>query len=646
MIASTYVAGKIVAERIESNFQTKITNILNNTIEDFEGFEKQAQYNASILSNMTELKQYIAEENNLRASQFLVQLSSEIGLDLIMLVDQDKKLLSRTDQPSKFGDDLSDDYMVKSGFAGYRAIDTKSLDNKIIIQSVAPIKSDVVATGIETLGVIITQYNIEQRFINDIKKTNEVEVTLYTNDQIMSTLMEEDHSNFADIKESLKLEDEMLDTINNTLTPQFEKKEIQGMEYSIVSTAIVNNRNIPVGIISIAAPMQEVIQAKNYTIQRLMWICVLGVFFGIASGIAISKNIVDPLRDLVKDTKIIANGDLTHQVKEIGNDELGQVTKEFNTMSDSLRNIVYHINNTFNTCVQSSNQLTKTITKVQHISSEVEQVSSDMKRDSIHQSEHLDEASRDMANVLLSTTDISEQTNTIAAYTQKVNEIVVEGEKSLHILTDEISDTKEAINHTSHKIYQFKQNLKQIVAITDFIQGIAKQTNLLSLNASIEAARAGEAGRGFSIVADEIRELSEQSNQSVSKINNIIKSLFDDMESTATVVEDSVSHIELSNNMVMTTNESFQLVIQSVDEVNDMIQEILQKSEMQVSNINHTNTLIERVKEISRETEMESDHLHRGATHQSQSLVEGINGMNQLLADLEEANEYIKKFKV
>ncbi|HHX11319.1 MAG TPA: methyl-accepting chemotaxis protein, partial [Clostridiales bacterium] len=582
----------------------KVINILNGTIDNFKEYEEKAKYNASILSNMGELKQYIAEEDNLKASQFLVQLASEIGLDLIVIVDQNKKLLSRTDQPSRYGDDLSDDYMVKSGLAGYRAIDTKSGEDKIIIQSVAPIKSDVVATGIETLGVIITQYNIGQGFMNDIKKTNEVEVMLYINDQIMSTLIEEDSSDFADMEESLRLEDEMIDTINNTLTPQFEKKKIQGIEYSIASTAIVNNRNIPVGIISIAAPMEEVVQAKAYTTQRLMLICALGVFFGISSGIFISKNIVDPLRALVKDTKIIANGDLTYQVNEIGNDELGQLTREFNSMSDSLRNIVYHINNTFDTCVQSSNQLTMTIEKVQKISTEVEQISSDMKRDSIHQAQHLDEASHDMANVLLSTADISKQTNTIAKYTQKVNETAIEGEKSLHILVDKISSTKEAIHHTSNKIYHFKENLNQIVAITHFIQTIAKQTNLLSLNATIEAARAGEAGRGFSVVADEIRGLSEQSNQSVSEINDIIKSLFDDMESTASVVEDSVSHIESSNDMVVNTNESFQLVIQSIDEVNNMIQEILQKSEMQVSNINHTNTLIERVKGISCETEI------------------------------------------
>ena len=644
MAASTYIAGKIVAEKIESSFKTKVMNILNGTIDDFKEYEKKAKDHASILSNMTELKEYIVEGNNVKASQFLVQLSSEIGLDLIMIVDQDKKLLSRTDQPSRYGDDLSHDYMVKSGFAGYKAIDIKPWNNKIVIQSVAPIKSDVVATGVETLGLIITQYNIEQRFMNDIKKINGVEVTLYIKDQIISTLLEE--GNLTDMKESLQLEDEVIDRINKTLTPQFEKREIQGMEYSIASTAIVNNRNIPIGIISIAAPMEEVIQAKTYTIQKLMLICILGLCLGIGSGILTSKNIVGPLRILVKDTKVIASGDLTYRVNEIGNDELGQLTKEFNSMSDSLRNIVYHINNTFDTCVRSSNQLTKTIGKVQQISSVVEQTSSEMKRDSIRQGKHLDEVSHDVANVLLSTADISKQTNTIADYTQKVNETVTEGERSLHILTEKISSTKEAINHTSNKIYSFKENLNQMVAITHFIQEIVKKTNLLSLNAAIEAARAGEVGRGFSVVAGEIRDLSEQSNQSVSKINDIIVSLFSDMESTASVVEDSVSHIESSNDVVISTNESFRLIVQSIDEVNDMIQEILQKSEMQVRNMKHTNVLIERVKGISCETERESDHLHRGAMDQSQSLVEAINVMDQLLDDLEEASEFIRKFKV
>lgn len=132
MALSTYVSGKIVAQSIEKEFQAKVSNIMDYASNRFIDYQKKALNNASILSNVTELRQYAAESNNVKIVQ-----------------------------PSEKG---------------------------ILIQGVSPVKSDVSATGVRTVGVIVTQYNIDERFIKDIKQLYNVEATLYIKDQILSTL--------------------------------------------------------------------------------------------------------------------------------------------------------------------------------------------------------------------------------------------------------------------------------------------------------------------------------------------------------------------------------------------------------------------------------------------------------------------------
>lgn len=266
------------------------------------------------------------------------------------------------------------------------------------------------------------------------------------------------------------------------------------------------------------------------------------------------------------------------------NDEIGQLSTEFNNMAASLKNLVKQIINTVSTTASSSAMLSQYIDEVRNISESIEIISEDIKSCSKEQSSYLEEAKKELDDVLHSAVDISDQTAEILDYTNKARDIVEQEASTLRELNENMNFTKDIILNMKARIDSFERNLKQIKGATDLITSIAKRTKLLALNAVIEAARAGDADRGFGVVAAEIRQLSDESQNSVKSIEAVVQDLFLEMKATSGVTEKSVNQFELSNDIVIKTESSFVKIVENINKINNMIDEISRKSKLQALN--------------------------------------------------------------
>lgn len=646
MALSTYISGKIVAQSIEKEFQTKVSNIMDYASNRFIDYQKKALNNASILSNVTELRQYAAESNNVKASQFLVQLSSEIGLDFAMMADKDKKLLSRTDQPTRSGEDLSNDIAVKSGFADFKTIIVQPSEKGIHIQGVSPVKSDVSATGVRTVGVLVTQYNIDERFIKDIKQLYNVEATLYIKDQILSTLKGENAANGGKPDPSLAINEAVKVKVSASDTTYFEKKSILGKDYTVAYLPLRDRKYQTAGILSIAIATEQLKQAKQFTQLNLTIISIVGVFIAVIIGYVTSKSIVKPIYKLIKDTQIIAGGNLAYKSGLNGRDEVGQLAAAFNTMADSLRTLVDQIHYTVNDTFHITEDLNRLVGDVEGISKEVETASEDLKYGSEQQVADLDETDSKISQVADSAKVILKQTEEMASYAIKTKEVVCTEEKALQALTAEMLKTREIIDLTSERITSFKSNLKNIGKMTEVITDIAGRTKLLALNASIEAARAGEVGRGFAVVAEEIKKLSDESNKSVDNIKTVISGLFKEMENTSGAVNESVQHVATIHDIVNSTDASFKEIVKVIDEMSGMIAQIAVKSELQAFETDKIMYTVGKVNEISKSSFNESEALMEGAANQTRSLENVQTELGRLMENMKRTDELISRFVI
>jgi len=646
MAVSTYISGSMVAGKIEESEKERLFDTLDSSISYIEDYRKKARDNASILSNAAELRLYCMNGNNIGASQFLVQLASEIGMDFAMVADKDKRLLTRTDQPLKTGDDLSEDYMIKSGFAGFKNVNIYPSTAGIAIQAVSPVKSSTAATGVQTVGAIVTQYNIDRRFVENIKKTNGIEATLYVNDIIISTLVKETASGSGGIEEELGISSGMREKLLDPKTRQIEKRNIGGRLYYVAYKPVLNSRSESVGILSIAVPQDEAALAKRNMQLYIFMIGLAGIVFAVLFAVFTSKSIVRPINRLVLDTKVIAEGNLRYKSGISGKDEIGQLAEEFNEMAGSLRKLVNQMLQTVAAASGSSEAINSFIKDVNEITVEVETISGKVQQGSQEQYEYLGQTRSEVEHVSAGAAEISGRTLKIAGQANTARQVVEKEAGSLRNLSDNMDITKATIMNMTGKIGDFKLNLQQIGKAAEIVTAIAARTKLLALNAAIEAARAGDAGRGFGVVAEEIRKLSDESNNSIVVVKEIIKALFAEMDATIALVKNSTDNFERCIAISKGAERSFGEIVETFKEIDGSISDISSKADMQALNISKVSEIISNVESIAQRAQEQSELMHEGAISQSSFLGELIHELERLKGDIEKTHSVAMNFKV
>ncbi|VAW82404.1 Methyl-accepting chemotaxis sensor/transducer protein, partial [hydrothermal vent metagenome] len=258
---------------------------------------------------------------------------------------------------------------------------------------------------------------------------------------------------------------------------------------------------------------REKLENETVSMETTM---VLGTLIALGIGvfvsIFISRMISVPLKEVVARARAIASGDLNGAaLKTKGNDELADLSIAINDMSNSLSDIVQQISGSAQHIGSSSEELSaiteQTSQSIYEQQSQTEQVAAAMNE----MSATVHEVSRNITE----TARAAEEANTETSTSRKMVDDAIQ---AIHQLAGQIESAADVI-------HQLEQDSENISTVMDVIRGVAEQTNLLALNAAIEAARAGEQGRGFAVVADEVRTLAGRTQQSTEEINQMIEKL-------------------------------------------------------------------------------------------------------------------------
>jgi methyl-accepting chemotaxis protein len=393
---------------------------------------------------------------------------------------------------------------------------------------------------------------------------------------------------------------------------------------------------------------QSDIDTNNFE-RSLILIVMIGVFLTLlftAMIISTYKGITKFIEQFAVLLEKAEGGDLTVKGEIVKRDELSQLIVKFNGFMERIRSLIFEAKETSEAVASFSNEIMKTSDEVSISAEEVASATSDISESAAKQTELAEHGNTSLYGVVDGLQRIAGNTLTINDLADKSINSVSHGLASLKSQHENMSSTKKASQTVTNVISDLSTKSKEIGDVVKFINTITSQINLLALNASIEAARAGEAGRGFSVVANEVKKLAQLSEESTQKISALIGEVQTDIEEAVVEVNNTKVSIEEQAASLQQTDDSFNLIQQSISEVAAKIKDVTSETKEINNNAINVQEIIQDITDIIERNALRSKEVASATEEQtasSQQVAASINQLAELSNTLEKS---IAKFKV
>ncbi|MDG0874915.1 methyl-accepting chemotaxis protein [Paenibacillus thiaminolyticus] len=384
---------------------------------------------------------------------------------------------------------------------------------------------------------------------------------------------------------------------------------------------------------------------KNAIMNSLL-IGGLALLVSIAMGLFIIKAIVAPLKEMQLLMNKAQQGDLTVRGTYDSKDEVGKVMEDFNHMIDGLSAIMRTVDKQAQVLYESSSLVAdnakETASATEQIAASMEQVAAGSKNQQAASKENaiaLEEMAKGIEVIVDRATSVTELSSYSSGQAEQGNAILNEAVSQMKAIHDSVKMTGAAIG-------QLNESSEQIGKIIDVITNIASQTNLLALNASIEAARAGESGRGFNVVAMEVRKLAEQSEDSAKQIASLIEEIQGSMQQTTKsmqlVQKDVLSGMEI----VDKAGQAFETILETVQKVTFEMQETSASTEEMSAGTEEISASVEEMASIAEEASQTVQTVVSASETQLASVQTISASTEQLRVLSQELQAIVKQFKL
>ena len=386
-------------------------------------------------------------------------------------------------------------------------------------------------------------------------------------------------------------------------------------------------------------------------VKKLTWMLLMMaggcIIIALVIVMYLSGKFTKPITTIRDQAVLVAAGDL--RIKKLiisTQDEIGELATSFNTMTDNLKNLVKQVQNQSHHVAAASQELTASSEQSAQASNQVATSITKIAGGNQDQLREVSKVSMAVETMAAALQQITATTTEVAAVADRTVKITESGQVSIDRAVAQISNIGKGTKEVGHAITDLENSSRKISEIVNLISSIAGQTNLLALNAAIEAARAGEQGRGFAVVADEVRKLAEQSHHAAQDITGLIKNNTDDISKAVRAMEQGSKDVAQGMTLVSATGNDFKNISEAIYQLSGQVREISTVIKDMAVGSQRIVVAVGEIETVSKVGASEAESVSAATQEQSASMQEIASSSQELARLAENLQQTINKFHI
>ncbi|WP_018702116.1 methyl-accepting chemotaxis protein [Anaeromusa acidaminophila] len=400
-------------------------------------------------------------------------------------------------------------------------------------------------------------------------------------------------------------------------------------------------------MLMITAPVDEATAEVRHLTYVMLGLSIFCLLLAVGVAAVISKRFVAPILTLRDAAEHIAAGDLRSQEVAVqSQDELGQLAGSFADMSGKLRDLVVQVQRESQQVAAASEELTASAEQAAHAVQQVAGSVTEVAGGADRQLTVAREATTEVDALAKELAGASKRASEVQKSVAKTSQAAESGGEAIGKAIRQMQALDTTVTHSAQVVAKLGERSQEIGQIVDTISGIAGQTNLLALNAAIEAARAGEQGRGFAVVADEVRKLAEQSQEAAGRIASLIGEIQGETGRAVEAMNKGTAEVKEGTVVAGQAGAAFEEIVSLIRKANEEVAAITTAIEQTVNGSGRIVHAVEDMQTVSRGTADQTQTVAAATEEQAASMEEIASSSRSLAHLAEELQVAVSRFKV